>query len=225
MRLTLVSTQLADSTVLTPHSGITLNGRQLVDDAEFFRAATARVFARGNFGTTLQFSVTHSFSSQREAEVFFLTQPGSVPTSGLVTAICGVSGDTQTCYLEDAVVESVALPPYKGVSVEVQYTIRGGLWTSDVPAELPGTADSPETTIVMRRGRVSITSGDSSVVVTFSAALSSVPTVTASISRPTGGDAIWAIIREDSVTTSGFTADLSGATPASGYKLNYIAVE
>lgn len=227
MRITIESTLLADGTLLAPHSGLAVNGQQLVDDAQFFRAANATYFARGNAGVLLQFGVNRLFSSVRRAEAFALTHFDGLPKSGLVACECGEEGDTETAYLRDAVLESAAITGYRGCSVQVQYTIRGSRFESDVPEEeIPGEPDDAEGEfIVLRRGKVNIANGAKTVDVVFSAPLSVVPIVSPTVSRPAGGDAIWATVDEDSVTVNGFTASLSGAAPDGNYKLHYIAVE
>jgi hypothetical protein len=205
--------------------GLALNGEQLVDAVPFFRADVLQVFARGGFGVTLQFSVTHLFASQRAASAFYLQHAGAIPLEGILSLVVGEGDDTETVYLKDAVVQSIAQPPGRGVAVDVQYTIRGGKFTSDVPADLPGEHDDAEGFIVMRRGKVSIDAEATSVEVTFSAPLSAVPIVTANVSRPSGSPAIGCAIREDSISTDGFVVDLDAATPDDTYRLHYTAIE
>jgi hypothetical protein len=205
--------------------GLTLNGEQLVDAVPFFRADVLQVFARGGFGVTLQFGVARMFSSVRAAEAFYLTHSGAIPLEGILTLVCGEGGDTQTVYLEGAVVQSVAQSPHRGTIVDVQYTIRGGKFIGDVPDDLPGEVEPEEEFIVMRRGKVSIAAAATEVEVTFSAPLSAIPIVTAIVSRPTGSGAIGCAVREDSITTDGFTVDLDAAAPDGTYKLHYTAIE
>lgn len=230
MRISIVSTVLADPTAAAGRlgpSGLTLNGQQIVDDAEFFRAAAPVLFDRGSAGVVLQFAVERSFTTLAQAEAFLLQHPTAVPRAGLVTCECGDAGGTETLYLPDAILETVAITGHRGVSVAVQYTIRGAGFASDVPPEeIPGEPDDGEGEfIVLRRGRVSIDAAATTVDIVFSAPLSSVPTVTCTVSRPAGGDNIWAHVEEDTLTVNGFTAELSGAPPDGTYKLNYIAVE
>lgn len=226
MRITIETTLLASAALTTaPHSALSLNGVQLVEEAQFFRAATAGFYARGNASVALQFRAQRLFSSIRAAEAFALLHASSIPLEGLLTCVAGESGDTQTVYLEDCVVENVQVVEYRGASVVVQYTIRGAAFSSDVPPEIPGETDEAEEFIVMRRGKVSIDAAAESVAVAFSSPLSAVPIVTPTISRPSGGAAIHCTTREDSVTVNGFTVDLSAATPDATYKLHYIAVE
>jgi hypothetical protein len=74
------------------------------------------------------------------------------------------------------------------------------------------------------RGTVSIGSGVNSVVVT-GLGLASVPAqVLVTVRKLTGGLNLFATVRDDSITTGGFTVDLSAATDAGTYKLDYLVV-
>ena len=228
MRITIESTLLASSDPAVGRvgpSGLTLNGRQIVDDAEFYQAAAATVFARDNLGTVLQFSVQCLFSTIKAAERFALLHAGEVPRSGVVTAVCGESGDTLDAYLEGAAVEGVSILEVRGTAVRVQYTIRGGVWTSDVPDDLPGESDETEDFIIMRRGQVTIGNGDDEVDVTFSAPLGALPSISFNVAVPTGGVAIGGTLLQDTITTNGFTVRLDAATPNGDYVLHYQAFE
>lgn len=227
MRITFETTQLAspDLALGRVPFGLTLNGEQIVDDAQFFRAAAASVFARGNLGTVLQFSVTRLFSTEKAAEVFALTHAGAVPLEGLVTAVCGETGDQQTVYLEGAVLQAVAVQSVRGSSVVVQYTIRGGIWTTDVPDEIPGESEASEDFIVMRRAKVPVAAAVDEVVVVFSAPLAAAPVVKAELYGPTGSAAIGGQVLIDTITVNGFTYKCDAETPNDDYELHYIAVE
>lgn len=229
MQITIETTLLADADLALGYAGplaLILNGTQLYDEADFFRAAAPTFFPRGNIQTRLQFQVTRIFATLRQAQAFALQHWGSIPRSGLVTVTAGDGSSSQTLYLRNAIVDSAQVLSVRGVAVAVQYIIRGGLWESDIPVdEIPGPPDPGESFAVIRRAEVAITAGATSVAVVFSSPLAATPIVVATVSRPAGGDAIWPIIDQDTVTVDGFTADLSG-TPSDGtYKLNYIAVE
>ncbi len=74
------------------------------------------------------------------------------------------------------------------------------------------------------RGTVAMGSGVDSVTVS-GLALSAVPAqVLVTVRKATGGLNLFATVRGDSVTTDGFTADLSGATDAGTYQLDYLVV-
>jgi hypothetical protein len=74
------------------------------------------------------------------------------------------------------------------------------------------------------RGTQTIASGVDSVVVT-GLGLPSVPAqVLVTVRKLTGGLNLFATVRDDSITTGGFTVDLSAATDAATYKLDYLAI-
>ena len=74
------------------------------------------------------------------------------------------------------------------------------------------------------RGTQAIASGVDSVAVT-GLGLPSVPAqVLVTMRKLTGGLNLFATVRDDSITTGGFTADLSAATDATTYKLDFLAV-
>lgn len=219
MRICLDSSTLCDGSPLAPWQ-LSSNGTLVVDEEHFYRAAAASFFPRGNRSTVLSLTVEQSFDSPAEAYRYALLRPSTVPASGVLAVDLA---DGSTLYLPDCACESVS-PQILGVSVRTTYTLKGGLFTTDVPAELPGTVDAGGA-LVMRRASVPIAAGAESVAVTFSAPLSAAPVVTASISRPAGSATLGCSVRSDSITASGFTADLSAPTPDTTYRLDYLAVE
>lgn len=228
VRIVLETTLLADDDLAVGYVGpaaLTLNGQQLVDAAEFFRAAAATFFARGNASITLQFRVQRLFGSIKKAERFALTHPSTIPLEGLLAITAGESGDTVPLYLEGAVLEQVQIVELSGACVVVQYTIKGSAFTSDVPDDLPGSADSAEETIVMRRGKPAVGAAVDTIVVVFSSPLAASPIVKAELHGPTGSAAIGGQVLEDTITIAGFTYKADAATPDASYKLHYIAVE
>jgi len=74
------------------------------------------------------------------------------------------------------------------------------------------------------RGTQAIAAGVDSVAVT-GLGLPSVPgQVLVTVRKLTGGLNLFATVRDDSITTGGFTIDLSAATDAATYKLDYLVV-
>jgi hypothetical protein len=74
------------------------------------------------------------------------------------------------------------------------------------------------------RGTQAIAAGADTVTVS-GLGLPSVPAqVLVTVRKVTGGLTLFATVRDDSITTAGFTADLSAATDASTYKLDYLVV-
>lgn len=219
MRIRLDSYTLCDGSPLAPGQ-LSINGTLVVDEEHFYHAAAASFFPRGNRSTVLSLTVELSFDSAAEACRYALLRPSTVPASGLLAVDLS---DGSVLYLPDCACESVA-PQILGACVRTTYTLKGGLFTSDVPADLPGTVDAGGA-LVMRRASIAIATGAESVAVTFSAPLASAPVVTASISRPSGSPTLSCSVRSDSITASGFTADLSAPTPDNTYRLDYLAVE
>ena len=74
------------------------------------------------------------------------------------------------------------------------------------------------------RGTQALASGVNFVAVT-GLALPSVPAqVLVTVRKLTGGLNLFATVRDDSITTGGFTVDLSAATDAATYKLDYLVI-
>ena len=78
---------------------------------------------------------------------------------------------------------------------------------------------------VILGGTVAINNGES--VVTLSGLeLGFVPSgVLVTTSKPTGGDNLFATVREDSVTEDGFIVDLSAPADGDAYELSYLVVQ
>jgi hypothetical protein len=74
------------------------------------------------------------------------------------------------------------------------------------------------------RGTQAIASGANTVAVS-GLGLASVPAqVLVTMRKATGGLNLFATVRSDSITSNGFTADLSAATDATTYQLDYLAI-
>jgi hypothetical protein len=210
-------------------SRVRLNGRQLVDEADFFRAVTAAFYPRGNLGVVFSFQTQWQFNTTKDGEVFALTHISNLPMgpddTGVVQCVCGYPPSTQTVYLNNAVLESANIVQYDGESVTVEYTLRGPSFQTDIPPDIPSYPDPDELTLVYRRSSVAIASAATSVAVTFSSPFTTNPVVVAVVTGVTGSVAIFCRVLSDTVTTSGFTAELSVATPDNTYTLNYWAVQ
>lgn len=77
--------------------------------------------------------------------------------------------------------------------------------------------------VEMDRGVNSISNGGSTVSVVFNRTFGSIPSVVASISRNAGDPLVLVNVNRDSVTTVGFTAELSGPVPNGNYKIDWRA--
>ena len=74
------------------------------------------------------------------------------------------------------------------------------------------------------RGTQALASGVNSVTVSGLGLAAMPGQVLVSVRKLTGGLNLFATVRADSITTNGFTADLSGATDAATYALDYLVV-
>jgi hypothetical protein len=74
------------------------------------------------------------------------------------------------------------------------------------------------------RGTQAVASGVDSVTVSGLGLASAPGQVLVTIRKLTGGLNLFATVRDDSITTGGFTVDLSAATDAATYKLDYLAI-
>lgn len=224
MRILIDTTLLCDpdlpSQCIGP-TGLSLQGQAIVDEVAFFRAAALTYFNREGERVEMQFRVQRIFETNRLAERFCLTHRNNVPRQGLLQITVGIGADTEDIYLEDAIVEP-SIVSLVGTVVIVQYSIKGGLFTTDVPEPLPS-ADPEEEEVSFRRGKVAIGNGDNTVAVTFSAPLTTSPAVNANVITPTGGSPIGCTVIKESITTDGFTANLDASTPNGNYELHYTA--
>jgi len=228
VRILVDNTLLCDSALATGMvgpAGMSLNGESIEDVVPFFRAATKTYFDRAGENVVLQFRVERHFDTVRLAQKFFLTHRADVARQGAVTWEAGEGADIEDLYLSGAIVQ-LQMQRLDAVRVTVQYTIKGGAFTTDVPADLPASPDPADDFIVRRRGSIQLTAADVGKTVTFSTPLSAVPTtVWAWISRPSGGQDIRAIPNQPSYTVDGFDCDFTGAIPDTTYYLEYIAIE
>ncbi len=74
------------------------------------------------------------------------------------------------------------------------------------------------------RGTQAIASGADSVTVTGLGLVSAPAQVLVTMRKVTGGLNLFATVRADSITTNGFTADLSGVTDAATYHLDWLVI-
>src|ERR1044071_1845244 len=80
-----------------PGRATSLNGRQIVQEADFMRAASAMFFARHNRSINLAVTVTRKFDTVAECELFKLGHYDQlVDGPALLTCRCGAFGETTT---------------------------------------------------------------------------------------------------------------------------------
>jgi len=117
---------------------VLLNGKQLVQDAQFLRAAAAQPLARGNAVNLLQFTVTRQHVSVADAAAYLLTAFGSLPTSGTAQIICGASGENLLTCTFSAVLEEMPKCSFLGTRTDTTFLLRGGLITTGAPLAANG---------------------------------------------------------------------------------------
>jgi len=213
------SIKLADNTDY-PAFGVTLNGAQIVQEAQFIRAATAALYGRGNRKVQVSFNATKTFTTVREAQEFVLNHYNLLSDEGTLTIRIGAGDESPyDVYLADAVLAGISFPEYIGCMVTVQYQ-----FAAPAISGIDYTPPAEGTEVDIRRGTVVIGSGAETITVT-GLGLPSVPAqVLLSVRKPAaGGMNITAHLVGDP-TTDGFTAHLSGITPGTGYKLDYEAL-
>ena len=105
-----------------------LDQKAITEQAEFFRAAAAIWYHRGNISATLGFSVTRQFNSLKDAWVFMMTHVNALAGRADLVLTCGEGGDTQNVTLTNAVLTDVQMTPM-GVSITVTYSFQGGLFS------------------------------------------------------------------------------------------------
>lgn len=110
-------------------SGVSLNGSQVVELQQLFRATAIRPVARGNKQDVFSFAVRQAKDTVRLAERAMLSILATLPGSGQLEVTCGQTGDEETFYL-DAVLQSVERTSI-GLSPAYRYTFVGGLFTTD----------------------------------------------------------------------------------------------
>jgi hypothetical protein len=109
---------------------VLLNGRQMVQDAQFLRALAAQPLARGNAVNVLRFSVTQQYATAAEASAAMLTAFSSLPGSGLATVICGALGETPVTCTFSAALEEMPASTFHGTRTDTTFVLRGGAITA-----------------------------------------------------------------------------------------------
>jgi len=105
---------------------VQLNGRQIVQDAQFLRAVSAQPLARGNAVNELRFTVTQQHASVAAASAFTLTAFSVLPTGGSATLVCGGAGETPVTCTFTAVLAEMPGCSFYGTRTETQFVLRGG---------------------------------------------------------------------------------------------------
>src|SRR5260221_14285642 len=117
----------ADLRSWTDAHDVHLNGRQIVQDAQFLRAVAAQPLARGNRVNMVRFTVTRQHASVAEAGAYVLTAFSSLPASGSGTGICGAYGEAPLTCAFSAGVGGVPGSVFYGARRGAAVGLRGGV--------------------------------------------------------------------------------------------------
>ena len=198
-------------------ANVRVNGKQIIDIADFFRAVAANFFPRGNLSVEFSFTTHWVFNSTTQAEVFVLTHPTYLPMTnadnGVLQIVCGAESSPQTIYSPSAVLESAEIVGYVGRSVDVRYTLRCLPFQSTVPPNVPAYPSGNQVTLVFQRGLNSIPALATQLAISFTTPFASTPFVVASMAQVTGSAAIFMRILQDTITVNGFTVEFSAPLP------------
>ena len=121
---------MTDLRTWTDAHGVRLNGRQVVQDAQFLRAVAAQPLARGNRVNQLRFTVTRQHASVAEAAAYALTAFSSLPGDGTALMVCGAYGESPVTCTFAAVLEEMPESGFQGTRTDTVFVLRGGLITT-----------------------------------------------------------------------------------------------
>lgn len=219
MRITYGTAELASDDLALGRVGpvgFSLNGTQINEEVEFFRALHTEFLDRDGRSEAVSFTVERFFGTEAACVRFLATHRNDLP--GKATLLMTLDGETIS--LSGAVLDSVQRGEWRGLSCRVTYGLRGPAFATDL-TPLP----EPDPTMT-RSGLADVADGAETVAVVFSSPLPGVPQLVpgAVLQMPTaGGDVIFAAPIADTITASGLTFALSGPPAGSGYKLPYQA--
>lgn len=209
-------------------SQVRVNGKQIVDEAKFFRGVATTPIPRGNLSLDFEFVTHWVFSDTTIAENFVVSiasySPMTNSDNGVLQVVCGAESSPQTVYSGLAVLESADVIGYVGRSVDVRYRLRCTPFTTTMPPNTP-TAYPPATSLVFQRGLNSIPSLATELSIAFSQAFSSVPIVVACMAQQSGSAAIFCRVLQDTVTVNGFTVEFSAALPDGSSDVSWVAIQ
>ncbi len=128
MKITIGTFTLADSPDPVPMTNLRIACAGNIQTAQFFRAAAAQFYDRGNQKTEISFDTTQLWPNQLAAENYLLMLRTMFPATGLVTFIAGVKG-TQTAsrYLRNAVVQNLQSSMLGACTTRHTFRISGGI--------------------------------------------------------------------------------------------------
>lgn len=219
MKVVFGTVSLTPSDVETT-AGLTVNGQQINDVVQFFRALAETFFDRGNRSVQIGFSVKRIFDTPRIAGRFCFEHFTLLPTKESLYITVGDDVDNEVVRFDGAVIESVPVSLPMGVSVQVNYTFLCGL---PIFNSSPPNVTEPSSSMIQRI-RVALTAGDTSKAITWPSVFGSTPVAgRPSVEVPNGSDFIDAWIQAGTVNTTGCTVTFNAPIPGSGFFVSLIA--
>mgnify|MGYP006921302997 CR=1 FL=1 len=107
-------------------SGFRIGQTRAIQTADYIGATYGAQFARRQYRLEIAFQVTRLHSSLREAEVFVLDHPASIPASGTLEFITNVSvGLSSGRWIPNAVTVRVELLQHIGLTTVWSYSFLG----------------------------------------------------------------------------------------------------
>lgn len=219
MKIRLNSTWLAAGELEGP-SALRVGGAQVTQEAQFFRALAAAYYGRGNHTQSVSFTVVRAHNTVEDAEWFVLTHYAALPKEGDLVFVIGTGESERAVMLEDAVLQSAPEIRHEGSTTFTTYNLAGGLLTNTEPPDIDPYDD------VIRTATIDISSGTKRVTVNFTTSLPTSPrSIACAVQKAdeTKPNITFVGIEADSITSSGFIANLSATTPDGTYKLSYQA--
>jgi hypothetical protein len=219
MKVVFGTVSLTPSDVETT-AGLTVNGEQVNDTAQFYRALAETFFGRGNRSATIGFSVLRIFDTARIAGRFCFEHLTLLPLQDSLYITVGDDVDNEVVRFDGAVPQAVPITVKGGVSVQVNYSFLCGL---PVFNSTPANVVEPSSSMIQRIN-VPLTAGDTSKVITWPSAFGSLPVVSRpSVEVPDGSDWIDAWVIAGTPSTTGCTVKFNAPIPGSGYSVSLVA--
>ena len=143
--------------------GLTVNGSQVNDQVEFFRAMNAIFYGRGNRTATIGFSVKRLPADIGTAEYLALTEPWTLPAQADLWLYLDPEATGPAIQFVGAVPSALDYGPTVGQSLPTrfQFKVTAPL-TSNPPPNIP-----QPTSAMIQRSTVAITNGTTSIAVSL----------------------------------------------------------
>lgn len=117
---------------------VRVNDKQVVQVAEFLRAAQISAFGRGNVASRVSFESAWTFDTEAEAGAVCMGFRGTMPGNAHGKFTFGYSAGARVMQLDDAALEECGPVEFKGRTVIMGFALVGGLIYEAGDAAMPG---------------------------------------------------------------------------------------